>query len=67
MLKARFFSDGADIIQLTTHSLHTMIVHPQDIAFSAIKDNKVFNYYCEYSFSESEGHLVAAYSESYRT
>ena len=67
MLKARFFSDGADIIHLSSHTLHTMVVHPHDIAFSAMRDNKIFSYYCEYSFTEREGHLIAAYSESYRT
>ena len=67
MLKARFFSEGKDIIQLTAHSLHTMIVHPQNIAFSAMKDNKVFSYFCEHSFTEREGHLISAYSESFRT
>lgn len=28
MLKARFYSEDNEIVQLTTHSLHTMIVHP---------------------------------------
>ena len=66
-LKARIFSDGGDILQISNHHLHAMIVHPQDISFSALKDNKIFSYYCEHSFVEDTAHLVAAYSESYRT
>ena len=66
-LKARIYSDGNEIVSLGNHHLHAMIVHPQDISFSALKDNKIFNYYCEHSFVEDSAHLIAAYSESYRT
>ena len=66
-LKARIFSDRSDIVDLSNHHLHAMIVHPQDIAFSALKDNKIFSYYCEHSFINGSAQLLAAYSESYRT
>ena len=52
MLKARFYSDDQDIVQLTTHSAFAMIVHPKSIAFSQMKDNRILNYYCEISASD---------------
>lgn len=67
MLKARFYSDAAEIVQLTTHSSFAMIVHPKSIAFSAMKDNRILNYYCETSSSDDTTTIVSAHSESYRT
>jgi len=67
MLKARFYSDDQDIVQLTTHSAFAMIVHPKSIAFSQMKDNRILNYYCEISASDDATTIVSAHSESYRT
>ena len=51
-LKARIYSDGAEITSVGMQGSQMMIMHKKDIAFSTLIDNKIANFYCEGSFTD---------------
>ena len=50
-LKHRIYSDNADIRALDVFSSQLLVLHPHDISFSSVTDNKVDQFYCEGSFT----------------
>ena len=53
-LKSRIHSDGNKVVELTSHGMSLLIVHPMDVAFSGLSDNKISPFYCEGSFKTEE-------------